>query len=89
MLLLFTPVDSHWRECVAAAKKLGKEREKVKRFCFISSKLVNELCYMLQSGHLDIFSSKRKKKEKRRKKKRTVERHLCLILPVGLILPVF
>ena len=27
MLLLFTPVDSHWRECVAAAKKLGK-REK-------------------------------------------------------------
>ena len=24
MLLLFTPVDSHWRECVAAAKKLGK-----------------------------------------------------------------
>ena len=28
MLLLFTPVDSHWRECVAAAKKLGK-RERV------------------------------------------------------------
>ena len=27
MLLLFTPVDSHRRECVAAAKKLGK-REK-------------------------------------------------------------
>ena len=27
MLLLFTPVDSHWRECVAAVKKLGK-REK-------------------------------------------------------------
>ena len=27
MLLLFTPVDSHWRECVSAAKKLGK-REK-------------------------------------------------------------
>ena len=27
MLLLFTPVDSHWRECVAAAKKFGK-REK-------------------------------------------------------------
>ena len=24
MLLLFTPVDSHWRECVAAVKKLGK-----------------------------------------------------------------
>ena len=67
-----------------------KEREKLKRFCFINSKLVNELCYMLQSGDLDIFSSKRKRKtEKRRKKKRTVERHLCLILPVGLILPVF
>ena len=28
MLLLFTPVDSHWRECVAAAKKFGK-RERV------------------------------------------------------------
>ena len=27
MLLIFTPVDSHWGECVAAAKKLGK-REK-------------------------------------------------------------
>ena len=27
MLLLFTPVDSHWRECVAAAKNLcRKER---------------------------------------------------------------
>ena len=26
-MLLFTPVDSHWRECVAAAKKFGK-REK-------------------------------------------------------------
>ena len=28
MLLLFAPVDSHWRKCVAAAKKLGK-RERV------------------------------------------------------------
>ena len=28
MLMLFTPVDSHWRKCVAAAKKLGK-RERV------------------------------------------------------------
>ena len=28
MLLFFTPVDSHWRECVAVAKKLGK-RERV------------------------------------------------------------
>ena len=27
MLLLFTPVDSHWMECIAAAKKFGK-REK-------------------------------------------------------------
>ena len=67
-----------------------KEREKLKRFCFINSKLVNEYCYLLQSGDLDIFSSKRiKKKGKRRKKKRTVKRHLCLILPVGLIFPVF
>ena len=31
MLLLFTPVDSHWRECVAAAKKLGKKRKGVWR----------------------------------------------------------
>ena len=63
-----------------------KERKKRKRFCIINSKLVNKLCYMLQSGDLDIFSSKRKrKKEKRRKKKGTVERHLCLILPSGLI----
>ena len=65
---------------------------KKKGFGFIISKLVNELCYMLQSGDLDTFSSKRKKKErkkKRRKKKRTGERHLCLMLPVGLILPVF
>ena len=29
MLLLFTPVDSHWRDCVAAAKKLGKKRKNV------------------------------------------------------------
>ena len=27
MLLLFTPVDSHWRWCVAAAKKFGKREE--------------------------------------------------------------
>ena len=27
MLLFFTPVDSHWRKCVAAAKKLGKREE--------------------------------------------------------------
>ena len=31
MLLLFTPVDSHWRECVAAAKKLVKEGKSVWR----------------------------------------------------------
>ena len=29
MLLLFSPVDSHWRECVAAAKKFGKKRASV------------------------------------------------------------
>ena len=44
---------------------------------------------MLQFGDLDIFSSKRnekeRKKKKRRKEKRSVEKHLCLILPVGLI----
>ena len=28
-MLLFTPVDSHWRECVAAVKKLGKKRKRV------------------------------------------------------------
>ena len=31
MLLLFTPVDSHWRECVATAKKLCKKRKSVLR----------------------------------------------------------
>ena len=41
-----------------------KESEKLKRFCFINSKLVNELCYMLQSGDLDIFLGKRKKERK-------------------------
>ena len=35
------------------------------------------------------FSQVKEKKKERRKKKRTVERHLCLIFPVGLILPVF
>ena len=30
MVLLFSPVDSRWRECVAAAKKFGKkERTRV------------------------------------------------------------
>ena len=27
MLLLFTPVDSHWRECAAAAKEFGKKEK--------------------------------------------------------------
>ncbi len=45
-----------------------KEREKLKGFCFINSKLVNELCYMLQPGDLSIFSSKRKKKERKKEK---------------------
>ena len=43
-----------------------KERKKLKRFCFMNSKLLNELCYMLQSSDLDIFSSKRKKKERKK-----------------------
>ena len=29
MVLFFSPVDSHWRECVAAAKKFGKKRTRV------------------------------------------------------------
>ena len=48
-------------------KKKKKEREKLKGFCFIISKLVNELCYMLQSCDLDTFSSKRKKERKKEK----------------------
>ena len=28
MVLLFSPVDSRWRECVAAAKKFGKTKNK-------------------------------------------------------------
>ena len=27
MLLLFSPVDSRWRECVVAAKKFGKREQ--------------------------------------------------------------
>ena len=42
-----------------------KEREKLKGFCFINSKLVNELCYKLQPGDLSILSSKRRKKEEK------------------------
>ena len=49
-------------------KKKKKREKKLKRFCFINSKLVNEFCYMLQSGDLNIFSSKRKKKERKREK---------------------
>ena len=26
-MLLFTPVDSHWKECVAPAKKFGKREQ--------------------------------------------------------------
>ena len=47
-----------------------EEREKLKGFCLIISKLENELCYMLQSGDLDTFSSKRKKKERKKKGER-------------------
>ena len=49
---------------------LKKEREKLKGFCFIDSKLVNELCYMLQSDDLGIFSSKRKRKKEKKKEKK-------------------
>ena len=31
---------------------------------------MDELCYMLQSGDLHTFSSKRKKKERKKKKKK-------------------
>ena len=48
----------------------NKGREKPKGFCFIISKLVNELHYMLQSGDLDTFSSERKKKERKEKKEK-------------------
>ena len=37
MLLLFTPVDSHWRECVAAAKKLGKRERMFEDDVFIEN----------------------------------------------------
>ena len=40
----------------------------MKGFCFINSKLVNELCYMLQPGDLSIFSRERKKKERKKEK---------------------
>ena len=44
------------------------ERKKLERFYFINSKLVNELCYLLQSGNFDIFSNKRKNKERKKEK---------------------
>ena len=47
-----------------------KEKEKLKGLCFIISKLVNELCYMVQSGELDTFPRKRKKKERKKKGER-------------------
>ena len=37
MSLLFTPVDSHWRECVAAAKKLGKRERMFEYDVFIEN----------------------------------------------------
>ena len=46
-----------------------KKGGKLKGFCFINSKLVNDLCYMLQPDDLCIFSSKRKKKKERKKGK--------------------
>ena len=47
-----------------------RERKKRKRSCFINSKLVNKLCYVLQSGDLDIFSGKTKRKEKKEKEEK-------------------
>ena len=38
MWLLFTPVDSHWREFVAAAKKLGKRERVFEDDLFIENK---------------------------------------------------
>ena len=65
---------------------LKKEREKLKGFCFLDSKLVNELCYMPQPGDLGIFSSKRKKKErKKEKEEKDCWETFSLILPAGLI----
>ena len=51
-------------------KKKKTERGELKGFCFISSKLVNELCHTLQSGDFGIFSSKRKKKERKKKERK-------------------
>ena len=45
-------------------------------------------CFSLATSTFSQVKEKERKKKKR-KKKRTVERHLCLILPVDLILPVF
>ena len=43
----------------------SKRKKKLKRFCFINSKLVNELCYMLQSG--EVKEKRKKEKGERRK----------------------
>ena len=48
----------------------SKKKERNRKYSISSIvKLVNELCYMLQSGVLDIFSSKRKRKKGKEEKK--------------------
>ena len=49
---------------------------------------MNELCYMLQSGDLVTFTRAREKERKKKVKEKDCC-DICLILPVGLILPVF
>ena len=53
---------------------------------------MNEHYYKHLSGDLETFTQareKERKKKEKEEKKRTVERHFCLIFPVGLILPIF
>ena len=35
MVLLFSPVDSRWRECVAAAKKFGKREQRYLKMTYL------------------------------------------------------
>ena len=67
-------LHTYWKVICTRKKKEGNWKDSV-------SSIVNYWMNFVICD-LNIFS-------RRRKKKRTVERNLCLILPVGLILPVF
>ena len=60
-------------------KKKEKKRETVKVLFHQLLNLLNELCYMLQSGGLDTFySSKRKERKKKEKEEKGLLRGIFI-----------